>query len=196
LRRSKFARKKTARFLWPNSGHARIGTTAKLGELQRLTPWVGLWWEHCQHHAPLHTRSPLSSGGQMLQLTDCAGTRCTSCGSKRTTLQRPGWAANHIGFYPFPMTIAEDALSARLPANSCWAYSAKARGRVGLGVKELSSRQIQHGVKVMAKDNKMTPDRTPDLSVSKGAGKNIWTTFGRLREDWRLRFSTGWPSGN
>ena len=31
--------------------------------------------------------------------------RCTSCGSKGATLQRPGWAGNHIGFYPFPTGI-------------------------------------------------------------------------------------------
>jgi hypothetical protein len=36
-----------------------------------------------------------------------AGTRCTNCGGKGATLQRPGWAGNHIGFYPFP-TIADE----------------------------------------------------------------------------------------
>jgi hypothetical protein len=37
-----------------------------------------------------------------------AGARCTSCGGKGATLQRPGWAGNHIGFYPFPMSIADE----------------------------------------------------------------------------------------
>jgi hypothetical protein len=27
---------------------------------------------------------------------------CTSCGTKGATIQRPGWAGNHIGFCPFP----------------------------------------------------------------------------------------------
>ena len=31
-----------------------------------------------------------------------AGARCTCCGRKGATLQRPGWAGNHVGFYPFP----------------------------------------------------------------------------------------------
>jgi hypothetical protein len=35
-----------------------------------------------------------------------AGARCTCCGGRGATLQRPGWAGNHIGFYPFP---TEDA---------------------------------------------------------------------------------------
>jgi hypothetical protein len=31
-----------------------------------------------------------------------ARARCICCGSKGATLQRPGWAGNHIGFYAFP----------------------------------------------------------------------------------------------
>ncbi|MFZ0150419.1 MAG: hypothetical protein WAM72_19210, partial [Xanthobacteraceae bacterium] len=30
-----------------------------------------------------------------------------SCGGKGATLQRPGWAGYHIGFYPFPTDIGE-----------------------------------------------------------------------------------------
>jgi hypothetical protein len=37
-----------------------------------------------------------------------AGARCTSCGSKGATVQRPGWAGNNVGFYPFPTNIADD----------------------------------------------------------------------------------------
>jgi hypothetical protein len=37
-----------------------------------------------------------------------AGARCTNCGGKGATLQRPGWAGNHIGFYPFPMSIVDE----------------------------------------------------------------------------------------
>jgi hypothetical protein len=39
-----------------------------------------------------------------------AGARCTSCGGKGATLQRPGWAGNHIGFYPFPTSIENEML--------------------------------------------------------------------------------------
>jgi hypothetical protein len=35
---------------------------------------------------------------------------CTNCGGKGVTLQRPGWAGNHIGFYPFP-TSSRGAVS-------------------------------------------------------------------------------------
>jgi hypothetical protein len=34
------------------------------------------------------------------------GRDSTSCGGKGATLQRPSWAGNHIGFYPFPTEIA------------------------------------------------------------------------------------------
>jgi hypothetical protein len=30
-----------------------FGPVQTLGELQRSTPWVWLWCERCQHHAPL-----------------------------------------------------------------------------------------------------------------------------------------------
>ena len=31
------------------------------------------------------------------------------CGGKGASLQRPGWAGNHIGFYPFPADSGPDA---------------------------------------------------------------------------------------
>ncbi|MGA7231470.1 MAG: hypothetical protein WBX95_11160 [Xanthobacteraceae bacterium] len=36
------------------------------------------------------------------------GARCTSFRPKGASLQRPGWAGNHIGFYPFPMSIVDE----------------------------------------------------------------------------------------
>jgi hypothetical protein len=38
-----------------------------------------------------------------------ATARCTSCGGKGATVQRPGWAGNHIGFYPFPTSVADES---------------------------------------------------------------------------------------
>src|SRR5689334_8740028 len=79
-----------------------------LGELQRSTPWVWLWCERCQHHAPLACavavirRGPGASSDKLP-----AGARCTRCGRKGATLEHPGWAGNHIGFYPFPAEIAD-----------------------------------------------------------------------------------------
>jgi hypothetical protein len=37
-----------------------------------------------------------------------AGARCTRCGGKGATLQRPGWAGNDVGFYPFPTGEANE----------------------------------------------------------------------------------------
>jgi hypothetical protein len=83
--------------LRPNSGMRKLGPRPTLGELQRATPWVWLWCERCQHHAPLASSDKLR-----------AGARCTSCGGKGATLQHPGWAGNHIGFYPFPTSNADE----------------------------------------------------------------------------------------
>src|SRR5215469_988989 len=68
-----------------------FGPGPTLGELQRSTPWVWLWCE------PLPASRAAASGDKLR-----AGARCTNCGRKGATLQLPGWAGNHIGFYPFP----------------------------------------------------------------------------------------------
>jgi hypothetical protein len=95
--------------LRPNSVMREFGRRPTLGELQRTTPWVWLWCERCQHHAPLACAVPVilwgpDSSSDKLR----AGARCTSCGGKGATLQRPGWAGNNIGFYPFPISITND----------------------------------------------------------------------------------------
>jgi len=82
-----------------------------LGELQRTTPWVWLWCERCQHHAPLACAVPVILWGPNASTDKLrAGARCTSCGRKGATLQHPGWAGNHIGYYPFP-TSSTDVVS-------------------------------------------------------------------------------------
>jgi hypothetical protein len=53
-------------------------------------------------------RSLLSWGADASSDKLRAGARCTRCGGKGATLQRPGWAGNHIGFYPFPTSIANE----------------------------------------------------------------------------------------
>jgi hypothetical protein len=65
--------------------------------------------ERCQHRAPLACAVPVILWGPDASSdTLRAGARCTNCGGKGATLQRPGWAGNHIGFYPFPMSIADE----------------------------------------------------------------------------------------
>jgi hypothetical protein len=89
-----------------------FGRRPTLGELQRTTPWVWLWCERCQHRAPLACAGPVILWGPSSDKLR-AGARCTSCGGKGATLQRPGWTGNHIGFYPFPTEIADQMRDAR-----------------------------------------------------------------------------------
>jgi len=59
------------------------GPRPTLGELQRSTPWVWLWCERCQHHAPFACavavilRGPNAWSDKLR-----AGARCASCGGK------------------------------------------------------------------------------------------------------------------
>jgi hypothetical protein len=79
------------------------GPIPTLGDLQRTTPWVGLWCERCQHHAPLACAAAVirwgadTSSNRLRQRA-----RCTSCGNKGATIQHPGWGGNDVGFLPFP----------------------------------------------------------------------------------------------
>jgi hypothetical protein len=92
---------------------SRPGPRPTLGDLQRSTPWVWLWCERCQHHAPFACapaviRWGADTSSDMLRQR----TRCTSCGGKGATLQHPGWADTNTGFQPFPVAIlhAEQAV--------------------------------------------------------------------------------------
>ena len=77
-------------------------------------------WDHGQRSVSYSERrlgygcgvSAASITGRLLArlLSSCgghAGARCTSCGGKGATLQRPGWAGNNVGFYPFPTEPAD-----------------------------------------------------------------------------------------
>jgi hypothetical protein len=86
-----------------------FGRRPTLGELQRTTPWVWLWCERCQHHAPLACAVAVILWGADASSDKLrTGARCTNCGSKGATVQRPGWAGNNVSFYPFPTNIADD----------------------------------------------------------------------------------------
>jgi hypothetical protein len=81
-------------------------------ELHRMTPWVWLWCERCQHHAPLACAIAVILWGPDASSDKLrASARCTRCGGKGATLQHPGWAGNHIGFYPFPTGINDSTPS-------------------------------------------------------------------------------------
>jgi hypothetical protein len=87
----------------------QFGLRPTLGELQRTTPWVWLWCERCQHHAPFACAVAVILWGADASSDKLrAGARCSRCGGKGATLQRPGWGGNNIGFYPFPANIANE----------------------------------------------------------------------------------------
>ena len=63
-----------------------VGPRPTLGELHRTTPWIWLWCERCQHHAPLACAVPVILWGPDASSDKLrAGARCTSCGSKGAT---------------------------------------------------------------------------------------------------------------
>jgi hypothetical protein len=80
------------------------GPRPTLGQLQRSSCW---WWLHCQrcqHRAPIALAPPVILWGADApgdKLRQCA--RCTACGNRGATLQRPSWGGSTIGFVPFPV---------------------------------------------------------------------------------------------
>jgi hypothetical protein len=88
----------------PRTKRRQLGPRPTLGDLQRATPWVWMWCERCQHHAPLACAVAVIRWGPNTssdKLRRCA--RCTACGNKGGTIQHPGWGGNDVGFLPFPV---------------------------------------------------------------------------------------------
>ncbi len=57
----------------------QFGPRPTLGELQRTTPWIWLWCECCQHHAPLACAVAVILWGPEASSDKLrAGARCTS----------------------------------------------------------------------------------------------------------------------
>ena len=79
------------------------GPRPTLGDLHRGTPWVWLYCDKCLHSAPLTLATPVIRWGKNTssdKLRQCA--RCTACGHKGATIQRPSWGGADVGFLPFP----------------------------------------------------------------------------------------------
>jgi hypothetical protein len=80
---------------------ARANTT--LGDLQRVTPWLWLNCERCQHYAPLECAVAVNRWGRDASSDVLRRrARCTACGHKGATLQRPSWGGTDVGFLPYP----------------------------------------------------------------------------------------------
>ena len=88
-----------------------FGPRPTLGELQQQRLGYGYGVSVASIARRWLALSRSSCGGRKRQVTSYklrAGARCTCCGGKGVTVQRPGWADNNIGFYPFPTTIADE----------------------------------------------------------------------------------------
>jgi hypothetical protein len=73
-----------------------------LEELRRGSPWFWLVCQRCLHRrpvafAPLIIRWGPDASSDMLRRS----ARCSACGRKGASLQRPSWAGSHVGFEPF-----------------------------------------------------------------------------------------------
>jgi hypothetical protein len=103
-----------------------LGPAPTLGELHRSTPWVWLWCERCQHHAPLACAvAVILWGPDASSDTLRARARCTGCCGRGATLQRPGWAGTR-----------EVATKGGRPPTSCalpWVMSAPHNDFAALG---------------------------------------------------------------
>jgi hypothetical protein len=65
---------------------------ATLADLRRVTPWLWVYCERCQHRSqaaivPLMIRWGADASSNMLRQS----ARCTQCGRKGATIQLPGW---------------------------------------------------------------------------------------------------------
>jgi hypothetical protein len=96
----------------PRAERQPPGPRPTIAELQRSHCWTWVYCEKCLHHAPMALVPLMIRWGAETssdRLRQCA--RCTKCGHKGATLQRPGWAGRHIGFQPFPVSIESSSQS-------------------------------------------------------------------------------------
>ena len=75
-----------------------------LGDLHRATPWLWLYCERCSHSSPLACAVPVIRWGADTSSDKLRrSARCTACGHKGATIQRPSWGGADVGFLPFPV---------------------------------------------------------------------------------------------
>jgi hypothetical protein len=74
-----------------------------LGDLHRATPWLWLYCEKCSHSSPLACAVAVIRWGAETSSDKLRrSARCTACGHKGATIQRPSWGGTDVGFLPFP----------------------------------------------------------------------------------------------
>jgi len=81
--------------------HRAARTT--LSDLHRATPWLWLYCERCSHSSPLACAvAVIRWGAGESSDKRRRSARCTACGHKGATIQRPSWGGTVVGFLPFP----------------------------------------------------------------------------------------------
>jgi len=63
---------------------------ATLAHLRRVTPWLWVYCERCQHRSLIRWGADASS--DMLRQS----ARCTQCGGRGATIQLPGWGGQQM----------------------------------------------------------------------------------------------------
>jgi hypothetical protein len=55
-----------------------------------------------------YLHAEIASSDRMLQAKNCVPAHAVLGAAEGATLQRPGWASNNVGFYPFPTGEANE----------------------------------------------------------------------------------------
>jgi len=76
---------------------------ATLTDLRRVTPWLWVYCERCQHRSPaaivpLMIRWGADASSDMLRQS----ARCTQCGGRGATIQLPGWGGQQMPVPEWP----------------------------------------------------------------------------------------------
>jgi hypothetical protein len=81
------------------------------------TPWVWVYCERCQHHAPLACAIAVIRWGSKMSSDKLRrSARCTRCGHKGATIQHPGWPAPASVSCRFRQTRRRTAASRHIPS--------------------------------------------------------------------------------
>jgi len=79
--------------------------------LQRVTPWVWLWCERCQHHAPLACAVASFDGGRTLPAINYGPLHAAPVAAAKERVSSIQAGPAIIGFQPFPTSIKHRVLA-------------------------------------------------------------------------------------
>jgi hypothetical protein len=125
------------------------GPRPTLGELQRSTPWIWLWCERCQHHAPLACPvvvirwGPHASSDRLR-----ASARCTTCGGKVQLSNAQDGPAITLAFNRFRLATATQSPASERRSFTSHSRHASARIRPSRRIRPNS--QVRRNIAVAA----------------------------------------------